>query len=619
MRIDGADSAARISRWHGDLDAESRERIMTARDAASGLEVTTTMRRLPGRDAAEWLLELENTGEEDAPLVEDILPLDWTMPMGGEPAITIHHANGSLCRVDDFLPQDAKLRVDDELVIEPTAGRSSDGAFPFVNIDWGTGGLALAIGWSGGWRMTFQRSENALRVTAGMARASLSLKPGERVRTPRILAVRWNGDDPDIGTNLLRRTILDNYTPRDGDGPALPPISHPRQLVFYLTGHAGEEDSIRAIGRARELGLEAFWVDACWYGEGGDWASEVGTWDVRRDRFPRGLKPVADASHENDMKFILWFEPERVQAGTRIHREHPEFLLSAPGNDSTFLLDLGNSDARRYITDMISDTIAEVGIDIYRQDFNMDPAPHWKAADTSDRIGMAEIRHIEGLYAMWDELKERHPGLLIDNCASGGRRLDLETTRRSYPLWRSDYTDVGAMDEGNNLQIGAQSQTAGLSRWIPLHSASVWTFEPYDVRSSFSTGLTLYTDILAEDYPVEQVKAAVEEVKRLRPYLLGDMHLLVPLTVERHDWCAYQFHRPDLGAGCAVFLRRDESPFLTMAAGLREIEDDARYEISLSRTFDQEPFHEIGTWDLKQLTVSIPSAPGSVLLEYRRV
>jgi hypothetical protein len=39
---------------------------------------------------------------------------------------------------------------------------------------------------------------------------------------------------------------------------------------------------------------------------------------------------------------------------------------------------------------------------------------------------------------MWDELRQRHPKLTIDNCASGGRRIDLETCSRSYPLWRSD-------------------------------------------------------------------------------------------------------------------------------------------------------------------------------------
>jgi alpha-galactosidase len=33
-----------------------------------------------------------------------------------------------------------------------------------------------------------------------------------------------------------------------------------------------------------------------------------------------------------------------------------------------------------------------------------------------------------------------NPGLFIDNCASGGQRIDLETCARSIPLWRTDGT-----------------------------------------------------------------------------------------------------------------------------------------------------------------------------------
>jgi alpha-galactosidase len=50
------------------------------------------------------------------------------------------------------------------------------------------------------------------------------------------------------------------------------------------------------------------------------------------------------------------------------------------------------------------------------------------------------MKHIEGLYNFWDNLLARNPGPLIDNCASGGRRIDLETIGRSVPLWRTDYS-----------------------------------------------------------------------------------------------------------------------------------------------------------------------------------
>jgi alpha-galactosidase len=261
--------------------------------------------------------------------------------------------------------------------------------------------------------------------------------------------------------------------------------------------------------------------------------------------------------------------------------------------------------------------IAEVGIDIYRQDFNVEPLPYWRAADEPDRVGIHEIRHVEGLYALWDELSARHPGLAIDNCASGGRRIDLETTSRAFPLWRSDYTDAVALHAGYSLQIGAQCQVGGLSRWVPLHTAAVWTFAPYDFRSSMATGVIPYMDIRAADYPTDAAKAAFRELKRLRPFWLGDFRTIVPLTAAPHDWAAYQCHRPDLRSGFAVFLRRHESPYPTLSASLAGIDAAGTYEVRSSPTFDQAPPVRMTGAELAALSVSIADRPGSLLVEYR--
>ena len=72
----------------------------------------------------------------------------------------------------------------------------------------------------------------------------------------------------------------------------------------------------------------------------------------------------------------------------------------------------------------------------------MDPEYYWQAIDAAaggSRNGMAEVLHISGMYTLWDTLRETFPSLLIDNCASGGRRIDVETIRRAVHLWRSDY------------------------------------------------------------------------------------------------------------------------------------------------------------------------------------
>jgi alpha-galactosidase len=345
------------------------------------------------------------------------------------------------------------------------------------------------------------------------------------------------------------------------------------------------------------------------------------------------------------MKFVLWFEPERVRPNALFRREHPEFLLASEKDPQNFLFNLGMPEARRYLTDLICDAIAEHGVDIYRQDFNFDPLPYWQAADAPDRVGMAEIRYVEGFYALWDELRRRHPGMWIDNCASGGRRIDLETLSRSLPLWPSDFPDIIGLPFGLGLHVGDQCINAGLARWMPLFGGGVWNFTPYSTRGQiiggFNIGLhidradfpsdaepVLLTpqDVLARgkslldgDFPLDAAHAAVAEWRSIRPFFLGDFHLLLPLTVAYHDWCAWQFHRADLDAGVAVFLRRHRSPFPTMAVRLKRIDPAAEYEVSLSPGYEEAPRRRMPGSALDRLTVTIEEMPGSLLLRYRRV
>jgi len=117
----------------------------------------------------------------------------------------------------------------------------------------------------------------------------------------------------------------------------------------------------------------------------------------------------------------------------------------------------------------------------------------WQAADAPGRRGISEIRYVEALYTLWDELRRRHPGLWIDTCASGGRRIDPEILTRSIPLWRSDTQCCGRA-----MPTQDQSQVAGLSLYVPLHSAGCSSFNPYELRSVSLTGMNVCLDGGAE-------------------------------------------------------------------------------------------------------------------------
>jgi len=125
-------------------------------------------------------------------------------------------------------------------------------------------------------------------------------------------------------------------------------------LYYYQTGQAGEHLEMKSLPRTAELGADTFWIDALWYGrKGRDWWAGVGSWVINPDRFPHGLKPIADAAHQLDMRFVLWFEPERVRADSILAQQHPEFLLRSHRDKDNLLLNLGNPGAWKHIVELL--------------------------------------------------------------------------------------------------------------------------------------------------------------------------------------------------------------------------------------------------------------------------
>jgi len=341
--------------------------------------------------------------------------------------------------------------------------------------------------------------------------------------------------------------------------------------------------------KQHKLPYDYYWVDAGWYGTAtepcpdvfkGKWWI-VGDWRVNRNYHPDGLKPISDAAHRAGLKFLLWFEPERAKHGTPVTLEHPEWFLrkdaASPKENDDLLLNLGNRGAWQYCVEMVSALITANGIDGYREDFNFDPAPYWHHADEKERTGLTEMRFVEGLYAFWDELRRRHPGLLIDNCASGGRRLELETLSRSLALWRTDYNCFPAINPD-----ASQVHTAGLAQWIPANSTSPFANpgDTYQVRSAYSAGIVFsigefnLRDFQHPDYPWDWHRRMLEEAARLRPYFYADIYLLTPGSTDPEVWNACQLHRPADNTGAILAFRHSESPQTAASYRLQGLRPD---------------------------------------------
>jgi alpha-galactosidase len=210
---------------------------------------------------------------------------------------------------------------------------------------------------------------------------------------------------------------------------------------------------------------------------------------VNKTYHPDGLLEVAKTIKDNGLKFLLWIEPERANKKTDLPKEHPGWFLELSPENNDLFLDLSNPEAVQGAYELVSGYIEKLGFSCYRQDCNINPLAYWRKYDTEGRKGVKEIKCVTGLYQFWDMLLERFPDLLIDNCAGGGRRNDIEMMSRSIPLWRSD--NQCPFDYEAEV---AQIHTTGLSRWLPYHGTGVGVcpVDAYTFRSTYALSYIVF-------------------------------------------------------------------------------------------------------------------------------
>ena len=608
-------------------------------DPATGLEARISCTEYRDFPVQEWVVHFKNTGSEDTPILENIQALDVTLPPTTSDPV-LHYAKGATCSLEDYRPLTRILNPGGSSSFQPGGGRSSSDFLPFFNLETAPGkGVIVAVGWSGEWKTTFTREKDGgIHIQAGMELTHLKLHPGEEIRTPRIATLFYDGEWLQ-GQNLFRQFLLAHHRPILNGKPMEMPLLNSNWGGTSAKDHLANIDAIAA----QDLPINYYWIDAEWFGEG-PWFKTAGDWRPKADLYPEGFKPLSDKLHQSGRKLLLWFEPERVCEGTPWYTEHADWLLEVPkenrhynwGNsqnepdwvvweskrnqikENDRLFDLGNPEARRFLTDTISDLITQFGVDCYRHDANIAPLEFWRAKDQADRQGMTEIRWVEGLYAFWDELLQKHPGLIIDNCASGGRRIDLETIGRATPFWRTDYP------AGPTVK---QCHTYGISFWVPLNSTGA--IRPaesgeYAWRSTLSSGVVFelfgngdaaQSQPTAADFPADIVKKLLNEYQGIQKYYLGDYYPLTEYSQAEDAWIGWQFNRPDLGEGMLMVFRRPKSICETGRLHPRGLDPEATYmlrDITGEKTLSGKELMETG------ITVNLLEAPSSGLLTYKR-
>jgi alpha-galactosidase len=339
--------------------------------------------------------------------------------------------------------------------------RSTEQFVPFVLVDTGVDEFYGGLMWSGAWQIAFERlNDDELRVSALFPGTSLAVAPGRAIELPHAF---FGVTSHSIGdqSGALHQFIMNGIR----RGRRFQP------LVTYNTWFAyGATISQAALtyemGRAAAMGIELFVVDAGWYVGAGalggyDFESGLGTWTEDSARFPDGLSVLAEEAHGAGMKFGIWVEPERVALDTvdRPDLAHEQWLATRDGSygsQQTAQICLVHADARAWVFDRLVTLINTTHADYLKWDnnfwINCNRSGHGHGASDGN------FAHVQALYALLADLRQRFPDLLIENVAGGGNRLDFGMLA---------YTDVAWMDDRTWPSTHVRHNLEGLTAAFP--------------------------------------------------------------------------------------------------------------------------------------------------------
>jgi hypothetical protein len=268
---------------------------------------------------------------------------------------------------------------------------------------------------------------------------SLVLSPGDVFTSaPASIAVASGGVDEVLAAMTAQRRATRLVREVDHD---LPVVFN--DYMNTLMGDPTTEKLLPLIDAAAEVGADYFCIDAGWYAEG-HWWDTVGEWQPAASRFPGGIDEVLDRIRERGMVPGLWLEPEVIGVRSPLAASLPDDAFFSRGgvrvaDHGRHLLDLRSPAARAHLDGVVDRLVGDHGVGFFKMDYNTMTGPGTDAGGLAPGAGLLE--HTRALLAWLDEVQERHPRLLIENCASGAMRMDWAMMSRLHVQSTSDQQD----------------------------------------------------------------------------------------------------------------------------------------------------------------------------------
>lgn len=343
-------------------------------------------------------------------------------------------------RMQSFWSAEGKLRTEtiEDLHLEPSWNRCATRVekfgnlgtmpvrkyFPFVALEDSESGRVLGISLysPSSWQMELLCKESEeLTVVGGIADRDFghwtkTVAPGESFTAPK--AIVAEGESIYDVTSRLAAAQKPDISQIDTD----------MGIVFneYCTtwGNPSFENVKRIADRLKGKSVKYLVIDSGWYGEGNSWWTTIGDWNVNQQKFPGGMKPIADYIRSCGMIPGLWFEYEAVTKDSKYYN-CSEYLIKRDGVPLTVgdrrFWDMENEWVINYLSECVIKLLKDCGFGYLKVDYNDTLG---MGCDGDESMGENLRRKVEASKAFFRRIKAEIPDIVIENCSSGGHRLE---------------------------------------------------------------------------------------------------------------------------------------------------------------------------------------------------
>jgi len=413
----------------------SLEHIETYRSEDDALQIRSTLTSYSDVRLTAKTLSITNISDRDITLSR-IDTIHGTIP---HDAYTLHHFISEWGT--EFTAVDGPLQG--TKILQGVAGRSTRGMHPWFFLE-GTDGrwITGSIAWSGNWIIRFEPvSTSGYRISGGLNdwEFSKTLRPGETIEAPSAVVGDYECASGDLLALEYQRYGSQHLIPTNKLKDSMPVTwNH----WWPYQEHSINEDVFKAnVDVCASLGFDVCVLDEGWHADSNRVEQSYqarGDWNVvRKDRFPSGLRHLSDYVHAKGMHFALWCEIESLGDQALLQVEHPEYAALRDGKPINYVC-MGNPEVVDWAYGILTSLIKDYNVDWIKIDFNLDPGAGCNRTDHGHGAGDGLFEHYKGYYSLLDRVRENYPEVLIENCSSGGLRIDLGILKRTHLTFLSD-------------------------------------------------------------------------------------------------------------------------------------------------------------------------------------